>query len=152
MKQSQSGYFNGYLDITNDATAEPIQIEVMGQVKEPDPTAKFLSLKVKSAKKVKAGKQLVVTAQVRNSGDYRSAKFNLRASAPKKLTGQIKFTPLRNLSISERHNSTIKFKVPVKRKAKGKFQVKVSLVASSRKIERRTAKVRIVKAKKKRKR
>jgi|GEM_PF-6746575 len=147
MKQSQPGYFNGYLDITNDATAEPIHIEVIGQVEEPDPTARFLSLKVKSAKKVKAGKQLVVTALIRNSGDYRSAKFDLRASAPKKLTGKIKYTPLRNLSIGDRSSSAIKFKVPVKRNAKGKLQVKISLVSSNRTITRKTGKVIVVRKK-----
>ncbi len=145
MKQNQSGYFNGFLDITSDATGDPVRIEVIGQVGEAPPTARGLSLKVKSAKKVKAGKKLVVSAIVRNSGKARSAHFTIRATAPKKMTGRIKFSPLRNLSLDGRSYTTFFFKVPVKKQAKGVLRVKVSLVAKNRKIVRKTGEVRIVK-------
>lgn len=145
MSQSRSGYFNGYLGIASDATAEPIQIEVIGQVDEGPAGTSKLRLRVKSAKKVKAGKKLVVTAYVRNADEDRSGHFNLKAAAPRKQTGKIRFATMRNLSISGRRTSTFKFTVPVKRSAKGKFQVTVSLIAPDRKLVRKTARVKILK-------
>jgi hypothetical protein len=152
MSQSRSGYFNGYLDINSDATADPVQIEVIGQVEERDPVAADLSMKVKSAKKVKAGKKLIVTAIVRNSGTSHSVHFNLKAYAPKKRTGKIRPASLRNLSLSGGDSSQFKFKIPVKRKAKGKFRVKVSLTTKGRTIKKQTGKVRVLKPKKKNRR
>jgi hypothetical protein len=150
MSQSRSGYFNGYLDISSDARADPIQIEVIGQVEERHPVPADLSLKVKSARKVKAGRKLIVTAIVRNAGTSHSVHFNLKAYAPKKRTGKVRPASLRNLSLSGGHISQFKFKVPVKRRAKGKFQVKVSLVTKGRNVNRKTVRIKILKKKRRR--
>lgn len=152
MSQGRAGYFNGYLNINSDATDDPIRVEVIGQVDEPDPVASDLGLKLKSARKIKAGKKLVVTATVRNAGDVRSVHFNLKATAPKKLTGKVKPTMLRNLSIAAGQSSKFRFRIPVKRKAKGRFRVKVSLVAKRRTIKKQTGKVKVLNRKSKKKR
>jgi hypothetical protein len=94
----------------------------------------------------------VVTAVVRNAGPARSVHFNLKAIAPRKLTGKIKPKVLQNISVAARHSSQFKFLVPVKRKAKGKFRVKVSLATEGRTIRKQTGKVKVLKKKHKKKR
>lgn len=116
----------------------------------PGPEAD-LRLKVKSAKKVKAGKKLLVTATVRNVGDAASFPVVLKATAPKKSARTVKALTIPMVRIGA--TAVRKFRIPVKRTARGKFKVKVNLThegISLTRLSAQTGAVKVLKTKRKR--
>ena len=88
----------------------------------PGPDAD-LRFKVQSARKVKRGKQLLVTATIRNAGNAASFPVTLKVTSPKKSTRPVKALRIPMVSIGE--TEVRRFRIPVKRNAKGKFLVTV---------------------------
>ena len=116
----------------------------------PGPEAD-LRLKVRSAKKVKGGKKLLVTTTVRNVGDAASFPVSLKAASPKKMTRPVKALKIPTVRIGE--TATRKFRIPVRKKAKGKFRVTVTMThdgLSFTKLTAKTGTVKILKPKRRR--
>ena len=108
-------------------------------------------MKVRSAKKVKGGRKLLVTTTVRNVGDAASFPVLLKAASPKKMTKPVRSVNIPTVRIGE--TVVRKFRIPVKKNAKGKFRVKVNLThngLSLTKLSARTGVVRVQKVKRKR--
>lgn len=115
----------------------------------PPPPDADLRLTVKSAKKVKAGKKLLVTATVRNVGDAATLNpVTLRAISPKKTTKSVKVQKIPSVSIGQ--TVTRKFRIPVKKNAKGRLRVKVDLTYIGHTTSRKSARTAPVKIQKRR--
>ena len=106
-------------------------------------TGPKLGLTVKSAKRVKAGRKLLVTVRLRNTGDQKSGVIVLKATGPRKSTGKAKARKIKSVAYGK--SVVHRFRVPVKRNAKGRFKVKVTVTHKGKSISRQTGKVRIQK-------
>ncbi len=117
----------------------------------PTPDAD-LKLTVRSARKVMAGRKLLVTATVRNAGNAATLNpVSLKATSPRKSTRPVKSVRIPSIRIGEK--VTRKFLVPVKKSAKGRFRVKVALTYKGHTSTRKsvlTAQVKIMNAKRRR--
>jgi len=102
-----------------------------------------LTLKLRSAGKVKRGKILVVKATVKNIGTAAVKSVKIKAKVPKKLAKTPKVTKVNSLAPGK--SVTRKLKIKVKRSAKKGKKLKVKVAATSGSVKRtavRTVKVR----------
>lgn len=143
---SRTGLFQATIEISSDASERPIEVPVFGTLLEaPDPPSNAkLTMKIKSAKKIKAGKKLLVVATVSNLGTDRAGAYVVKATAPRKLTGRITPKAFRSSSLIGKGRTVAKFRIPVKRNAKGRLQARVSLTFKGRTTSKRTGKVKIL--------
>ena len=132
---SRPGSFNAQIAIESNAPGSPLLVPVTAQALEvvpppppPEEQAK-LKLRLKSPKKIKRGKVLVVKATVTNTGDAPAAAITLRTTAPKKLTKRAKAVKIPTLAGGR--SITKKIKVKVKRNAKRGKKLVVKVKAGS---------------------
>lgn len=122
------------IPLTGTATKDPV----------PPPVGKpKLTLKLKSAAKVKRGKTLVVTAVVKNIGDGAAKPLSIKATVPAKLAKSPKAIKVSTLAPGK--SVTRKLKIKVKRSAKKGKKLKVKVTTASgtvKKAATRTVKVR----------
>jgi hypothetical protein len=88
-----------------------------------------LSLKLNFAKKVRAGKTLVVKTTVKNTGTAAARPVSLKTTVPGKLAGKPKTVKLARLAPGR--SMTKKIKVKIVRSAKSGKKLKVKVVASA---------------------
>ena len=138
------GKFTADLNIGSDAKdgAVMVPLEVNVTKGTAPPAQPKLSLTVKAPKKVNKGKEAVVTAVVKNSGTATSNAIALKATAPKQSTRNVK--AIKAGPLGRGKSLTRKFRIPVKRSAKGKFKVKVVLSSGGKTITRSTGMIKIV--------
>ena len=138
MLTTQAGEYEGTLAIASNASGQPVAVPVSGRVRASGP---ILSLKVKAPKRAKPGKRLAVTVTLTNIGDTDSAPVVLNAKGSGRATGKSKALKVRSLT----HESSIKRKlfVPVRKGARGKFRVKVTMTHKGKKISARSRPVKI---------
>lgn len=129
------GSFMAQLAIKSNASDQPLLVPISANAVEsvspppgPNNQAK-LALKLKSPKKAKRGKTLVVKATVRNSGTQAAEYVKLRASVPKKLAKAPKATTIRSLAPGQ--SITRKLKIKVKKSAKKGRKLAIKVKASS---------------------
>ncbi|MGL0119980.1 hypothetical protein O6115_14375, partial [Salmonella enterica subsp. enterica] len=104
------------IDAFSSSGAGPRSIALSGTAIEPDPPVRELSLRLKSAGKVKRGKTLVVKATVKNTGNGTVKSIRLKTSVPGKLAKAPKATKV--TSLAEGKSITKKIKVKIKRSAR----------------------------------
>jgi len=129
------------VDAFSSVKAGPTSVALTGTAHVPVP---ILSLKLKSAKKVKRGRTLVVKATVRNTGDATASSIRLKTTVPKKFTKKVKAIKVPSLAAGK--SVTKKIKVKVRKSAKKGKTLRVKVVASasglSMKTASRTAKIK----------
>lgn len=147
------GPLSATLDLTSDAASGtlsiPLSIVVEPHGDPPVPQA-HLALKVKSAKKVRAGRKLLVTVTVRNTGDAGSGPVALNLRSPKNAARKVKAQKTGGLGVGK--SAVRRFRVPVKKNARGRFWVFVTAQSGNQRIVERSAGIKVLKAKKKRRR
>lgn len=119
--------------LTGTATSDPIP--PVGKPK--------LTLKLKSAGKVKRGKTLIVTATVKNTGNAPAKPLTIKATVPKKFAKAPK--AIKVASLAPGKSVTRKLKIKVKKTAKKGKKLAVKVTASSgtvKKTANRSVKVR----------
>ena len=124
-----AGARNASLDVDLfSSTDEPPSVPLTGTAALPG--SPKLSLKLKAAKKVKAGKKLAVTATVRNAGKANSGPIVLKAKAPGKVARKV--PPIRIKVLPFGKSAVRKFRIPVKKSARGSFKVTVTMTHAGR--------------------
>lgn len=102
-----------------------------------------LTLRLKSPRKVKRGKTLVVTAVIKNVGKAAAKPVSIKATVPKRFAKAPK--AIKVASLAPGRSVTKKLKIKVKKTAKKGAKIKLKVTASSGKVRAtaaRTVKVR----------